>query len=191
LSDSNPTTRRSFFRRRAAATALSTKGAWAAVAVPSDAELIRLCAEFDGLERRLQMMDAEHPSTVEGDMRFDAAYEVIRDEQEQLLARICALPAITVEGTLAKATTLVYYTSNMLTQGDTGWGVQLTISMRRDLTNAGRLPAYSRTHLAAQAGAPRPSCHARGLDRPQPAFWTLRSTVHGQPKKAAIDVTAN
>ena len=130
-----------------------------------------MCAEFDGLEWRLQVIDAEHPSTVEGDRRFDAACEIIRDEQEELLARICALPASTIEGALAKATTLVYFTSNMLNPGDTGWGVRLTISMRRDLTNAGRVPAYSTIRLDAQVGAaPQPACHARSLGSPQPAF---------------------
>jgi len=149
LSLANPesATRRHFFRSHGAETTHFPKRPWTAIAsfiALPDANLIRLCTKFDELEGRLQVMDGTFPRTAEGDAEFDGAYEMIRHEQEELLSQICALSAVTAEGALAKATTLIYFTSNMLTSSDSGWGARLTVSMRRDLTNAGRLPASPR-----------------------------------------------
>lgn len=145
-------TRRHFFRSRGAETTHFPKRPWAAIAsliALPDADLIRLCTKFDELEGRLQVMDGTFPRTAEGDAEFDGAYEMIRHEQEALLSQICALSAVTAEGALAKATTLVYFTSHMLTLSDSGWGARLTMSIRRDLTNAGRLPASRRRAVDA------------------------------------------
>ncbi len=109
------TSRRSLF---AGVPAVLLAGAVAAPALAAaahpDAELIRLCAEFDALE-------IQHETLFEGSTRIDddeergVALEPIETAQKALLDRICHLPICTLDGARALASTYFLYIGK---QGD-------------------------------------------------------------------------
>jgi hypothetical protein len=75
-----------------------------------DGELIRLCAEFDALERRIISFHTGGSAYIVDDAARQRAIDPIQDEQLPLLDRIVELRAITAEGWKARAATLVLYT---------------------------------------------------------------------------------
>jgi hypothetical protein len=80
----------------------------AAQAAPAnpDAELIQLCAEIDALEDKLDSFTLKG-ATLEEEQAQDILAQPFADEQEPLIARLCDMPAITIEGIQARARTLV------------------------------------------------------------------------------------
>lgn len=93
-----------------------TAGAAASVAdfaEQPDAELIRLCAEFDVLERRRQHV-ANSAKTMEEDAAADLVWKDISQRQDPLLDRICSLPCVTLAGIGALAATLMLWDSDEL-----------------------------------------------------------------------------
>ncbi len=74
----------------------------------ADAELIRLCAEFDALERELQ--DGVNGADTQSECDLaEVAAEGIRQKQVPLLDAICALPCTTWEGAAALAWSFVLW----------------------------------------------------------------------------------
>ena len=89
---------------------LGTTAASAAPGAPPhpDAELIRLCAEFDALERELQ--DGVNGADTQSECDLaEVAAEGIRQKQVPLLNAICALPCTTGEGATALAGSFVLW----------------------------------------------------------------------------------
>ncbi|MGI4794898.1 MAG: hypothetical protein ACRYG8_12650 [Janthinobacterium lividum] len=91
-----------------------TAGAAASVAdlVPAepDADLIRLCAAFDVLERRRQHA-ANSARTNEQEKVADRVWEEVCREQAPMLTRMCSLPCTTLAGLGALAASLVLWDS--------------------------------------------------------------------------------
>lgn len=77
----------------------------AAAVAGRDIELIRLCAEFDVLERRTQVLPGNQPSGSREEAERAALYEALTDQQGELLDRICGLPCTTAAGVQALAAT--------------------------------------------------------------------------------------
>jgi hypothetical protein len=112
----NPTRRTILARLPAAALASSAVLSTAALAVDrdADAELIRLCAEHDQLERQRLAIFETGPKTMEGDRERDKAIEPITDKQEALLARFHPIQATTFAGIVARARTLILWDPEIL-----------------------------------------------------------------------------
>jgi hypothetical protein len=95
-----------FSRRRilggSAAVALAALPFVAAAASGPDAELIRLCAEFDALERQYVSYFRGGANYIEDDYDRSDVTDPISDEQKILLNRICLLPTRTPEGFRAR-----------------------------------------------------------------------------------------
>lgn len=90
-----------------------TAGAAASVvdyAETPDAELIRLCAAFDVLERRRQHA-ANSARTNEQEKVADRVWEEVCREQAPMLTRMCSLPCTTLAGLGALAASLVLWDS--------------------------------------------------------------------------------
>lgn len=93
-----------------------TAGAAASIAdfaEQPDAELIRLCAEFDALERRRQNV-ANSAKTIEEETAADLVWAEISLQQDPMLDRICGLPCVTLAGIGALAATLILWDSGEL-----------------------------------------------------------------------------
>lgn len=73
-----------------------------------DAELIRLCAEFDVLERQRQHV-ANSAKTTEEEGVADQTWAEISLRQNPMLDRICSLPCVTLAGLGAIAATLALW----------------------------------------------------------------------------------
>lgn len=73
-----------------------------------DAELIRLCAEFDVLERHRQQV-TNAATTIEEDDIADRVWEDVRRQQGPMLDRICSLPCVTVAGLGALSASLMLW----------------------------------------------------------------------------------
>jgi len=105
-----------------------------------DAELIRLCAECDALQARIDAHYAapwEHLSPAEQTAReqaIDAANQPLTDQKDPLLERICDLRAATLEGNAARARTLMAWDKDPCWTHDGCWNSQLTGAIVRDLT---------------------------------------------------------
>ncbi len=86
----------------------------AAAATPAgDAELIRLCAEFDALERRLQAFDTSNLADPQVEEEWEAFCTMISAQQRPLLDRLCTLPCSTTAGVYALGRTLALYLDKM------------------------------------------------------------------------------
>lgn len=93
-----------------------TAGAAASVAdfaETPDAELIRLCTEFDVLERRRQHA-ANTARTMEEDNLADLVWADISRIQDPMLDRMCSLPCVTLAGLGALAASLMLWDSGEL-----------------------------------------------------------------------------
>ena len=80
-----------------------------------DAELIRLCAEFDALEIQHEAF-FEGPTRIDDDEDRDVALEPIETAQKALLDRICHLPICTLDGARALASTYLLYIAKQADQ---------------------------------------------------------------------------
>ena len=69
-----------------------------------DAELLRVCAEFDALER--QYVALHGVETIEEEHANEPLINVVSARQQHLLDRLCELRATTMQGLRAKAETL-------------------------------------------------------------------------------------
>ncbi len=107
------------------------------VAAPTagDAEVIRLCAAFDVLERQYQAEFRDVEAGEEWD-RADAAADLIREQQEPILDAICACRPSTPEGFRALANSLVLQEGELLKQdpGEGGWNDRLARLLLRGIT---------------------------------------------------------
>lgn len=112
--DHTPTTSPTGTGRRALAggAVLALLGATVATAaIPEanpDAELLRLCAEFDALERRVQAA-LNGAITIEEDEHAEKLAQAHGVEQKPLLNRMCALPCTTAAGAAALAASLLLW----------------------------------------------------------------------------------
>jgi len=116
IQSKSATSRRSLF---AGVPAVLLAGAVAAPALAAtaypDAELIRLCAEFDALEIQHEAF-FEGSTRIDDDEERDVALEPIETAQEALLDRICHLPICTLDGARALAATYVLYIAKQADQ---------------------------------------------------------------------------
>ena len=82
-----------------------------AAAVEPDAELIRLCAEFDALEQAKIALDGEHPSGSAGEQAEDAERDRLTAQQNRLVDSIYELPCTSSAGIHALGKSLAGYLS--------------------------------------------------------------------------------
>ena len=109
-----------------------------------DGELIRLCAECDALQAKVDALWAGDPTrdmTASQARAFertrDAAQEPFLDAQDLLLERICTLRATTRQGQISRARTLLAWDKDPAwTQGG-GWSDHLLGAIVRDLVGEG------------------------------------------------------
>ncbi len=110
--------------------------------VSRDAELIRLCAECDALQRRIDALylpQLDHLPTSEilaAEGTRTRAVKPIADRQDPLLERICDLRATTPQGHAARARTLVGWDQAPIWEEDGCWNSQLIGAIVRDLVGA-------------------------------------------------------
>ncbi len=113
------------------------------VAENPDGELIRLCAECDALQTRIDKEYTtpwEHLSREQATAReeaIDAAIEPLHDAQDPLLHRICELRATTPQGQVARARTLLAWDKDPIWTHDFCWNSQLIGAIVRDLVGEG------------------------------------------------------
>ena len=106
----NVTPRRSLFGA-AALLALATPAR--AADYNPDAELIALCAEFDALERQFLATDfAALPNTPAGEAA-EQEQARLADGQRTIAGRISSTPFSTMQGAVALASTLAFFTGDM------------------------------------------------------------------------------
>ncbi len=123
----------------AGAVVLPNPGEAFPAATGPDAELIRLCAECDALQARIDKQYTtpwEHLSPSEAHARevaIDAAIEPLTDAQDLLLERICAMRATTPQGHAARARTLIAWDKDPCWTDDECWNNQLIGAIVRDL----------------------------------------------------------
>lgn len=86
-------------------------------ALSPDADLIRLCAEFDDLERQSQKA-LDSVTTLKEEDHADILTEAVRDWQEPLLDRICTLPCTTAAGRAALAASLILCDNQIMFERD-------------------------------------------------------------------------
>ena len=90
------------------AAALAPAAALAAASSP-DAELIRLCGEFERAATPHHGPYSEGATPIEDDNERAEAIAPLSDAQDELLDRICTLRATTLAGIKARAKTLVLF----------------------------------------------------------------------------------
>lgn len=96
------------YAARILAASLATDVMARAIPANPDAELIALCAEIDALEDKLDSFTLKG-ATFEEEQAQDLVARPFADAQEPLIARLCDMSAITIEGIQARARTLVKY----------------------------------------------------------------------------------
>jgi hypothetical protein len=120
----NPSRRMLFGGARAMLLAAAAPPAAAGAPPPAtgdDAELVRLCAEHDALERRyLGLYDG--PDAIEDEDERDRAADPVRLQQSPLMERIMAAQPATTAGHRARARTLAYWAPDLLEPGQTETG---------------------------------------------------------------------
>ena len=110
----------------------------ATVAAPQanpDAEVIRLCAEFDALERRHQATCGT-AQTMEEEERAEPVLEAIREQQEPLLQRICSMSPTTTAGAASVAASLLLWDGQLSIEEDdpdADTGKRLLVALLRGL----------------------------------------------------------
>lgn len=100
-----------------------------------DAELIRLCRAFDGLEDSIQALYEDGATPIADDEERKAAIEPLRERQDALLGRICSRRAVTLDGVRARAWTLRKWDVDLMSDGHE-WGTneRLMLALILDLT---------------------------------------------------------
>ena len=111
-------------------------GAGAIVSPPPspDAELLAVCDEFDGWERRFLATDFEvaGDDTPEG-QAAESEQRRCADAQYPLVDRMCELQATTLEGHRARARSLALWDAELFKAGEGDMGRCLTAAIVRDL----------------------------------------------------------
>lgn len=88
----------------------TTAAVQAAPGAHPDAELIALCAAFDDLERRYRAsFDRDSSAYVEDDDERDRVNDLIREAQDPLEERICAIRATTLDGWRARVRSILLW----------------------------------------------------------------------------------
>ncbi len=122
---------------------LATIAAGLAVPVPSqaasppdaDAELIRLCAEFDRLQHIWWSLHEEGgPLEIEDDDERAIALLPLQAQQDEIAPLIWTTPARTMDGVRAKVRSWVLWAPEILWEQEDGmWGDKWRITILRDL----------------------------------------------------------
>lgn len=104
-----------------------------------DAELIRLCAECDALQAKVDALWTNNPTegmTPAASEAFEGARDVAQqpflDAQDPLLHRICELRASTPQGRAARVRTLLAWDKDPIWTHDGCWNSQLIGAIVRD-----------------------------------------------------------
>ena len=115
----------------------------ASAAASPDADLIRLCAECDALQVRMDALyAAPHPDNLSNAQHValekarDVLEKPLADAQDPLLERICELRATTPQGHAARARTLLGWDKDPCWTDDACWNSQLIGAIVRDLVGA-------------------------------------------------------
>ncbi len=141
------TGRRPLFGHVAGAVALAalTGGATRAGAAPPglepDRELIGLCQAFVALEDRIDGFYSDGATPVADDVARDAAAAPFHDRQKALLDSICAMPATTIAGLMARAAMMLRWAGEMADDPgpDGHWDARMVAALLRDFRDgAGR-----------------------------------------------------
>lgn len=132
-------TRRTALRGSLAAIAAGLAVPWrshAATTLPdADAELIRLCAEFDRVERsRIALHEGD--TQIEDDDERDLAMAPLNDQQDEMAPLIWDTQASTLEGVRAKARSFALSYPEFL-EDDDSWDKEFIASILRDLLEGG------------------------------------------------------
>ena len=105
-----------------------------------DAELIRLCAECDALQAKVDALwtgDPTRDMTPAQAWAFERAREIAQqpfsDAQDPLLHRICEMRATTPQGQAARVQTLLTWDKDPIWTHDFCWNSQLFGAIVRDL----------------------------------------------------------
>ncbi len=109
--------------------------AGASKAAELDGELIAACAEFGRLEDAYDVTCRAEDRTPDGPEKeaLDAQLDVLGDQQLQLYAMLCGMPARTPEGLRAKAEAVLCWLQKAPDGTPCNHGDQLTWSLVRDL----------------------------------------------------------
>lgn len=178
-----------------------------------DAELIRLCAEFDALQRAWLDVLHANPGAECGSLEeavIEAAEDLARDAQAPLLDRILSLRAATLEGAHAIARSLALWDAELLKDGTGDTGQLLTTALARSLVEpepidrgepgAGSLPMLTAPDAALLAwrlssclrhraggdqGSGRRSLQGRRDVAPLPRSLRLPPMVTGRQRRSA------
>jgi len=112
--------------------------------VSRDAELIRLCAECDVLQAKIDALwqgDPTRGMSLAEARTFETARDLeqqpFSDAQDPILARICELRATTPQGQAARAKTLLAWDKDPCWTHDGCWNSQLIGAIVRDLVGEG------------------------------------------------------
>lgn len=129
---------------RRAALSLGIAAAAASVARPApaggtaqstDAKLIRLCAEFDAVERRVKSHYAGGANHIRDDDERDAIIDPFCRQQERLLALLVEARATTLDGLRARAATLALFAPDVARpDANDDLPGQMIAAILRDLT---------------------------------------------------------
>ncbi len=105
-----------------------------------DAELIRLCAECDALQAKVDALwagDRTAGMTLAESQAYEKAREIAQepfsDAQDPLLHRICEMRATTPQGQAARVQTLLAWDKDPIWTHDYCWNSQLIGAIVRDL----------------------------------------------------------
>ena len=109
-----------------------------------DAELIRLCAECDALQAKVDALwagDRTEGMTLAESQAYEKEREIAQkpfsDAQDPLLHRICEMRATTPEGQAARVQTLLAWDKDPIWTHDGCWNSQLIGAIVRDLMGEG------------------------------------------------------
>ncbi len=126
-------TRRAMFASGATLAIAGTAAAAPPAAAGPDAELLKLCAAFDALERAYQATPFDCAPCSPEDQASDAERERIIRVQMPLVDRMTELRATTRAGQIARARSLVLWKPEMLEDGPGDFGECLASAIVRDL----------------------------------------------------------
>ena len=108
-----------------------------------DGELIRLCAECDALQAKIDALYTDRPDhlshaeEVALERTRDVAQMPFLDAQDLLLPRICEMRATTFRGQAARVQTLLAWDKDPIWTHDECWNSQLIGAIVRDLVGEG------------------------------------------------------
>ena len=107
-----------------------------------DAELIRLCADCDAVQAKIDAIWAQkmthlpNPEQIAIEDVRTAAQQPFLEQMDPLLERVCKLQATTLQGHAARARTLLGWDKDPCWVDDYCWNSQLIGAIVRDLVGA-------------------------------------------------------